>query len=335
MESTANCKTPCPVSRQVSALDWDNLWRASLEPHPNQAPTWYQTWKSTFGVTDDTLLSVSANDKPALIAPLRIEPQTNTAHFLYTDDLIDRNDFIYADSDQLKPCLDQLIHYLRSEHGVRNLALSSLVDTSPTPAALRELATENGWQCTIETTEKSPWLHLPTDWDEYLAALPKKDRHELRRKLRRISDGRAIERENLTTPTDVQAALPEFMRLYRQSTVAKDNFMNPAYEKFFYALATNFAKLQMLNLTFLNVDGQRLAASLAFISAGQLYLYNSGFSTQHRHIAPGLMNHALNIKAAIQSGIRVFDFMRGDEPYKYHLGATDRNILKVDLVLDV
>ena len=31
----------------------------------------------------------------------------------------------------------------------------------------------------------------------------------------------------------------------------------------------------MLNLTFLNVDGQRLAASLAFISAGQLYLYNS------------------------------------------------------------
>ena len=133
MESTANCKTPCPVSRQVSASDWDNLWRASLEPHPNQAPTWYQTWKSTFGVTDDTLLSVHANDKPALIAPLRIESQTNTAHFLYTDDLIDRNDFIYADSDQLKPGLEQLIHYLRSEHGVRNLALSSLVDTSPTP----------------------------------------------------------------------------------------------------------------------------------------------------------------------------------------------------------
>ena len=48
-----------------------------------------------------------------------------------------------------------------------------------------------------------------------------------------------------------------------------------------------------------------------------------------RRLAVGLLNHAYNIQRSIEQGLRVFDFMRGDESYKYHLGGQDRRLFRV------
>jgi CelD/BcsL family acetyltransferase involved in cellulose biosynthesis len=42
--------------------------------------------------------------------------------------------------------------------------------------------------------------------------------------------------------------------------------------------------------------------------------------------SPGLVLHAHSIRMAIARGIRTYDFMRGNEPYKYSFGACDRQV---------
>jgi CelD/BcsL family acetyltransferase involved in cellulose biosynthesis len=53
----------------------------------------------------------------------------------------------------------------------------------------------------------------------------------------------------------------------------------------------------------------------------RVYSYQSGFSysDDNRH-RPGLLAHALAIEQARQRGMRVYDFLAGDAPYKARLG---------------
>ena len=79
-------------------------------------------------------------------------------------------------------------------------------------------------------------------------------------------------------------------------------------------------------LYFLEVDGERAATSICFVHGGSQMVYNSGYDPGQRALSVGLINHAFCIKIAIENGIRYFDFLRGNEPYKYHLGAHDRSL---------
>ena len=42
-----------------------------------------------------------------------------------------------------------------------------------------------------------------------------------------------------------------------------------------------------------------------------------------------MVSKALCLKWAIEHGKTGLDFLRGDEPYKYDLGATDQNIYRI------
>ena len=74
-----------------------------------------------------------------------------------------------------------------------------------------------------------------------------------------------------------------------------------------------------------------VATSLAYKVGSTKYLYNSGYLPERSWLAVGLLNHAINILSSIEEGIEVYDFMRGDERYKYHLGAVDRHIFTARL----
>ena len=48
-----------------------------------------------------------------------------------------------------------------------------------------------------------------------------------------------------------------------------------------------------------------------------------------RDLSPGVVMVARYIEAAIASGRRELDFLRGDEPYKYEWGAQDEPIQRL------
>ena len=87
----------------------------------------------------------------------------------------------------------------------------------------------------------------------------------------------------------------------------------------------------ILQLSFLTVDGKKAAAYLCFDYLDRIWVYNSGFDPAYREFSPGWVMLSYLIQNAIENGKKVFDFMRGDEAYKYRFGAEDSFVLKVKI----
>ncbi len=109
-------------------------------------------------------------------------------------------------------------------------------------------------------------------------------------------------------------------------TPDKAEFMTAGRERFFRTVAVTLAREYSTRLVFLEINGEKVATSLSFVCRNVRYLYNSGYNPAQSSLSVGLLNHALTIKKSIEEGLRAFDFMRGDEAYKYHLGGVDREV---------
>src|SRR5262249_29246323 len=128
----------------------------------------------------------------------------------------------------------------------------------------------------------------------------------------------------LSTRAEIEAALPDFFHLHRVSRHDKREFMTDAMEGFFRQVAGELAAEGLLRLFLIEIDGAPAAALIAFASGDELLLYNSGYDPAFAHASVGLISKALTLQAAIEAGLATYDFLRGAEPYKYDLGATDR-----------
>ena len=105
-------------------------------------------------------------------------------------------------------------------------------------------------------------------------------------------------------------------------------------EAFFRDLAATFAGLGQVRLSTLSLDGNAVAMTLSFETAGATYLYNSGYDPEEAKLAVGLVSKALAVRDAIALGKRRFDFLRGDEDYKRRLGGVDRGVVTLTLRTD-
>ena len=101
-------------------------------------------------------------------------------------------------------------------------------------------------------------------------------------------------------------------------------------ERFFRDVADTFAARGWLRLGVLNVDGEDAAVLFAFAYEGSFALYNAAYDLALAPLSVGIACHAYAIRSAIDEGLRTYDLLRGDEPYKYDLGATDRWLLRLE-----
>jgi CelD/BcsL family acetyltransferase involved in cellulose biosynthesis len=203
------------------------------------------------------------------------------------------------------------------------LELWALRGDSPTYAALSAACERLGMTCERDVEDVCPQLDLPGDWEEYLAGLDKKDRHELRRKLRKLSQGGEPELEVLTTAAEVTAAMDDFVRQHKSSRSDKETFMTEQMERFFRRVVPALAEESAVEMIFLKLGGVRAACVLCFRTDGDILLYNSGYEPAYAGLSVGLLSKALALKRAIELGMKRFVFLRGAEPYKYDLGAKD------------
>jgi CelD/BcsL family acetyltransferase involved in cellulose biosynthesis len=214
------------------------------------------------------------------------------------------------------------------ELATRALDLRPVPAASPTAALLPGLAEAAGLPCRVEREERCPVIELPDSWEAYLASLSGKDRHELRRKLRR-AEGAGARVEVARSAAGVAALMDGFVALHRKSKVGKARFMDEGMERFFRGVATALAGAGWAALWLLWLEGRPAAALFCLEYAGVVGLYNSGFDPEARALSPGVVLIARTIEDAIGRGFRRYDFLRGDEPYKYGFGAAPTDVLRI------
>lgn len=287
-------------------------------------PWWQQLWWRRYGDAEARLEIFSVRNGDSLLGIAPLMTRGDTLSFLGDTDLFDYHDFLVREGceDAFYTALWQQIEAM----DWNTMELKSLRESSETLSRFPKLAEANNWTTSISEEDVSPYTNLDPSWDEYVAGLRKKDRHELRRKLRRLNNDNSATQYALRKPEAIADALPEFFRLMRASRPDKDDFLTPDREQFFRDLAQELASRDQFKLFFLELNDVRVASCICFDYNGSYLLYNSGYDPEYSRLSVGLLNKALCIQDAIETGKKSFDFLRGNERYKYNLGGTNQTI---------
>lgn len=199
-------------------------------------------------------------------------------------------------------------------------------------AAFRARAGSGGWSVVREREDVCPVVTLPetNDFQAYLGTLEKKERHEIRRKVRRAEAAGEVRLETSANPI---ADLGQFIELHQKRWGADGLFpATPGGEcsrRFFRHLFRHFGPDGAAKLTFLTVAGQRIASGVHFDDGDAISYYNAGVDPDARDLSPGVVMVARYLELALSLGRRRLDFLRGDEAYKYEWGAVDEPIDRI------
>jgi len=302
-------------------LNWDSIF---------VFPIWSQVWWQVFGAGAELYLrAVRQRDKIIGIAPLLVKEKT--ASIIGSVDVCDYLDFVVAPGmkgDFFSVLLDDL-----RQNGIHHLGLRSLRPDSTVLTDLVEIARERNYDIRGQLEDVSLDLELPSTFDEYLATLAAKQRHEVNRKLRRLWETGNVDYHIVEDSTVVHDAMDTFLRLFSESREDKATFMTAQMESFFRSLADTMAEAGLLRLGILELDTLPTAMVMCFDYNDCVYLYNSGYNPRYSALSIGLLSKVLCIKNSIQRGKKRFDFLKGGESYKYHLGGREIPLYSCHIII--
>jgi CelD/BcsL family acetyltransferase involved in cellulose biosynthesis len=323
---------------QALADDWRKLLVQSANNMPFLTPEYLLAWWGHLGAGEwqhaELHVLVARRDDGGLlgIAPMFLteRPGGKTAlMFLGSHEISDYLDFIAPPQD-LKRFLQGLFEHLKGSDAPQwdYLDLYNILDESPTLEILAGLSRETGWRFQQEQLQPAPCIQLPHSWDEYLAGLKKKQRHELRRKMRKAS--------NHPVPVkwyqvEDQAALDrelETLFALMSTDAQKQAFLTPAMKAQMGAIARAAFAHGWLQLAGLQVGRAVVAMQLNFVYDNRIWGYNSGVDPNYRELSTGVVLLGHLLEQSIADRRAAFDFMRGGEEYKYRLGATARFVMR-------
>ncbi|MEW6033623.1 MAG: GNAT family N-acetyltransferase [Chloroflexota bacterium] len=290
-------------------------------------PQWQQAWWRHFGTGEPLLLSVCQQGKLAGVAPLMRTP--DGLSLLGSSDVCDYLDFI-APPEHADGVCQAVLGFVHSLEWKR-FDLFSLPEGSVALEHFLPLATGRGYEVRVEQEDVCPRLDLPQRWEDYLSLLAKKDRHELRRKQRRLVKEPGAACEVMPGGETLGRDMGSFLALFRDSQTRKAEFLTPPMSAFFKDIALVASQMGWLRLSFLSIAGARVSTVLGFDYGDTFYMYNSGYDQRYSHLSVGLLLKAQCIQQSIASGKRRFDFLRGREAYKYDLGGLDRPVYRCSI----
>ena len=283
-------------------------------------PPWLHTWWRVFGAETEMMLWVlRRNENITGIASLMRKKET--AYFLGSTDVCDYMDFIVVPGLETE-FFSELLDNLKNS-GIKKLDLAHVRPDSAVLKFLKPLADSKGYKAMVTTEEISLETDLPPDWDKYLESLTGKQRHEVRRKLRRLEEAGQVDYHFTEDNESVSGYMDTFLGMFTESRQDKADFLTEKMEQFFRLLAQNMLEAGLLRFGFLRLDNKPIACIMCFDYNDCIYLYNSGYDPEYNYLSAGLLSKVLGIKDSIEKGKKRFDFLKGSEPYKYHLGGRE------------
>jgi len=291
-------------------------------------PTWQRVWWDTLGFGQKLLLS-AVRFEGATVGVLPLMQQDGVITFIGDTAVCDYHDFPCS-PDMEQEVFSTLVAHLDT-FDWDLVSLDNLLEDSPTLAILPSLAIGRGWRVEKSLEEVSPGVQLPGDWESYLGILDKKQRHELRRKIHRLEQAGKASYFSVSDPEALSAGMDTFLGLLKASRTDKAEFLTPPREKFFRSMASALSKEGYLKLFFLELSGSKVASCICFDYNDTYSLYNSGYDPAHASLSVGVLLKAFCIKDAIEHGKKTYDFLRGAETYKYHLGGQDKRLYRLTI----
>ena len=265
------------------------------------------------------------------VAPLFIGETNNEKeiHFIGNIEISDYLDFI-VQPKKSEAFITGVFKLIKEEKNwfPEKIHLFNIPDYSPSCPIMKRIGSGENWSVHIKIGQHTPVITLSENWETYLTGISKKQRHEIRRKLRRASESEEDISWHVTTEkSTLNQDIASFLQLM-EFNEEKKHFLSENMRKQMDAIIQWAFDTGTLQLSFLTINGEKAAGYLCFDYGNRIWVYNSGFHPDYQSYSPGWVLLSYLIQHAVQTGKSHFDFMRGNETYKYRFGAVDSFVME-------
>ncbi|MFZ5910916.1 MAG: GNAT family N-acetyltransferase [Chloroflexota bacterium] len=307
--------------------DWGLL--LSQSPHQDAFLSWewlFSWWKYFGKGSELWLVTVWADQELVGIAPLMLNKRKKFGlHFRVLCNIgipeTDVGGFIVKDDDPriYQAICDFLVHQKRN-WDLLELEEVEVSRLEKITSALKH----NGFDI-LEAYNQHYYISIDSDWDTYFSNLPKKNRHEFRRKARRVKEastsftfvrhvGQEITDEDIAT-----------MFAINQCGHFPDFFESDERQQFHRDLFRLMSDKGRPEVSYLVLDGVPAAFGYGFNYANRLEMWRIGFDTAHCELSIGTVLMNLMLEECFKHNYREVDFLRGAEDYKTRWNPLSRN----------
>jgi len=316
--------------RDFTRRDWSSLVTADPAGTFFHSPGFLKLYWEEFAREPEHLLLAFAEEEGSQVGAVAFERFGDTLRFLGGTEVTDYMGPV-ARPELQDGVAKELLSALGRRDDWRVADLRGLPEDRRWLELLADAAAAHGFVVELADDQNgvAPFLPIPGSYEEYLAKLPAKLRHEIRRKARKLEAEAGPFHVTLAQQETLEAYLDRFVELHRSSEGPKGVFMKPGMEIFFRRLGEAFLPRGIFNLTFLELGDEKVAGTIGFRFEGTFYLYNSAFDRERQHLAPGMVLVAEDIRIAIEAGCSGFDMLKGDYPYKYRFGSHPRAVKRL------
>lgn len=318
------------------ANEWDALAQRGITNTPFQTLAYQQAWWTHLHPANGRLHTVTVrNDEQELLA---IACLYNVDGTLYFNGCVEETDYLdlIVTAEHAEATWQAILNCLCSPDFPEwhSIDLCNVPEASPTRSILPQEAQRRGFLFRESLNEVCPIIELADTFDGYLEGIDSKQRREIQRKLRRAEAAEA-EMVVVGPDDDVETAVTDFLDLLQKSTFEKRDWLNDGRRAVFYDAARAAHQAGTLQLIFMEVRGKKAAALFNFDYNGRIWVYNSGLDPAlFGALSLGVVITAKAIEYAVENGRTTFDFLRGNETYKYRFGAVDTRIYRLHLERD-
>jgi CelD/BcsL family acetyltransferase involved in cellulose biosynthesis len=314
--------------------EWNDLLHRSTSDLIFLTWEWQSTWWAAYQAGQ--LWVITCRDDAGTLVGIAswFIQHANNERVVRTIGCVDVTDYVdvIVDPAQAEAVHAALAQFLTDNHDAYDrINLCNIQEASPTLAMLSGMLAQNGFKVENEFQEVCPVIDLPESWEAYLESLDKKQRHEIRRKIRRAESEAKIEWYVVDENSDIQEEVDKFLKLMRASHPEKAKFLDdPKNTAFFTSVVPLIYQCGWLKMSFLVINGTPSAAYCDFDYNNRILVYNSGLLPQENsYLSAGIVLLSYDIRDAIERQRDVFDFLRGNETYKYRMGAVDTKVFKL------
>jgi CelD/BcsL family acetyltransferase involved in cellulose biosynthesis len=210
---------------------------------------------------------------------------------------------------------------------VRELILHNISPEFMQHGGMKDVATELNLHLHDEVVEPITRIALAPTWEQYLAARGSHDRKELRRKLRK-AEGAGARLKCCTDETKLLGELASLFELMSKGGGGKGRKARWMFPGHFAAAAGPLLKQNRIRLYRLMIQDRHASGMIAFPAANREILWCGAFDPAMQEFSPGIVTFAMLIRQAIERGDNTMDLLRGDNEYKYRLGAEDHPLYR-------
>ena len=217
-----------------------------------------------------------------------------------------------------------VIEYLRRHSSEWDLCeFNTLPPHSPVAACLAHTARSKSWTL-VESASASSSIHLPKSWEQYLANLSSEDSKNIQRYTRRLQNRYSTRIYRCTDASSLPKCLDALFRLHQarwRSIGEPGTFSSIERRQFYRDLSACLLARDWLELWALELEGEIAAVQFAFRYRDSAFQLQEGYDHLRSSDRPGYVLRGEVLRTLISEGVRTYDFLGGEDPYKARWGA--------------